>query len=214
MQDKHHRSIQSFVRRERRMTEARAAVFNDLWAKYNINWESFNSPIILEIGFGNGEALIASALKYPEQNYLGIEVYRSGIEKLLLSVDEHQLTNVLVCEGDALLILQKHIPDKSLTGVRLFFPDPWSKRRHHKRRLVNEAFLELLAQKLLPGGYFHFATDWEDYAEWVLKVVAQSELQFDLLENPQLDRIITKFAQTGIDAGREIYDLVFALIST
>ncbi len=131
--------------------------------------------MILEIGFGNGEALAAAAAAHPENNYLGIEVHRPGVGSLLRRLETQDLRNVRVMLGDASEILAQRIPDASLTAVHLFFPDPWPKKRHHKRRLVQPEFAALVARKLEAGGYFHLATDWPAYAEHMVSVMSRIE---------------------------------------
>jgi tRNA (guanine-N7-)-methyltransferase len=216
--------IRSFMRRERRMSKERTLKFAELWARYGLEMKDgfFDSqkvfgrsaPLILEIGFGQGETLLFDAKQHPEKNYLGIEVYRPGVEVVLKELAKQNLMNVRIYRDDALLVLPNSIIDKSLDEVRLFFPDPWPKRSHHKRRLVRLEFIKLLANKLKAHGYFHFVTDWQDYAEHVLKIVAK-EPKFIRVENTELNLpyLETKFAKRGIKSGRQIYALSFQLMN-
>ena len=218
-----HKPIRSFVRRERRMTKEREANFQQLWQCYGLTIADGicdarkvfqnQAPTILEIGFGDGEALLAAARANPHHNYIGIEVYRPGVEAVLHALDKENIPNVRVYSEDALLVLEKALPDASLAAILLFFSDPWPKRCHHKRRLVRSLFIDLISNKLHQVGYFHFATDWEDYAEHVAKLM-QKDTRFaccvyDCILYP---RPSTKFERTGIKAGRGIYDLVYSSI--
>src|SRR3989304_3879032 len=178
------RSIRSFVRRESRITPAQTRALKQLWPRYGIVEGATaldlstvfgrSAPVILEIGFGNGEALAATAAAHPENNYLGIEVHRPGAGSLLRRLEAQDLHNVRVMLSDATEILAQRIADASLSAVHLFFPDPWPKKRHHKRRLVQPDFAALVARKLEPGGYFHLATDWPEYAEHMTLVLSQA----------------------------------------
>jgi tRNA (guanine-N7-)-methyltransferase len=179
-----HRATRSFVRRAGRITSAQRRALADIWPRYGIESGDTpldlaalfqrTAPLIVEIGFGNGEALAAMAVAHPENNYLGIEVHRPGIGSLLLRLESSALTNVRLLEGDAKEILGQCVPPGSVQGVHLFFPDPWPKKRHHKRRLVQTDFIELIRRALIPGGYFHLATDWQDYAEHMLALLSQT----------------------------------------
>jgi len=217
------RTIRSFVRREGRMTKAQRRALMELWPHYGIETASpidfaaaFGrpAPVMLEIGFGNGEVLSAMAAAFPQNNYLGIEVHRPGIGNLLQRLERQRLPNVrLICD-DAKPVLQERIPDASVDAVYLFFPDPWPKTRHHKRRLVQADFARLLRQKLKPGGCFHIATDWEDYARHILQVLSQAE-GFENTAGPgryapRPDyRLLTKFERRGRRLGHAVYDLIF-----
>ncbi len=218
------RSIRSYVRRESRITPAQVRALGELWPRYGIpdgdamlDWPPVfgrRAPVILEIGFGNGEALAAAAAAHPENNYLGIEVHRPGAGSLLRRVEEEGLTNVRVMLGDANEILARRVPDASLAAVRLFFPDPWPKKRHHKRRLVQPDFAALVARKLDPGGYFHLATDWPDYAAHMGAVLSQTiglveAGGTDLYRELVVARSVTRFEQRGRKLGHEVRDLVY-----
>ena len=215
------RPIRSFVRREGRMTEAQRRALVELAPRYGVPASApFDfpaifgrvAPVVLEVGFGDGAALLALAAAHPECDYLGIEVHRPGIGGLLLRLDALALGNVRVCEGDAVQILANSVPDASLDAVHVFFPDPWPKARHHKRRLVQPAFVELVRSKLKPGGVLHLATDWEPYAHEMLSVLAAAPGLRNTADGfaPRPDaRPLTKFERRGERLGHRAYDLVF-----
>ena len=170
--------IRSFIRRQGRITQGQQLALDNHWGKYcldpNADYD-FNkvfareAPLIVEIGFGTGDSLAKMAAANPENNYIGIEVHRPGVGHLMLLLQQQDLSNVRIYCHDAIEIIERKILDNSLTGVHLFFPDPWPKKKHHKRRIVRPDFVELLVRKLLPDGYFHAATDWENYAENMLE---------------------------------------------
>ena len=219
-----HRPIRSFVRREGRITPAQQRALKDLWPRYGIETGEAlldfavifgrRAPVILEIGFGNGEALVAEAAAHPEYNYVGIEVHRPGVGNLLRKLESSELKNVRVMLADAKEVLAAQIPEASLSGVHLFFPDPWPKQRHHKRRLVQPDFAALAMRKLVPGGYIHLATDWKGYAEHMVSVLSRTP---GLVEVSGLDQFTTmiasrgqtRFEQRGRKLGNQIWDLVF-----
>ena len=205
-----------------RTQENRALV--ELWPIYgienrntviNLN-EEFNreAPKVLEIGFGNGHSLAQMAIDFPENDYLGIEVHRPGVGSLLLLLQENRLRNVRVMCDDAVDILQNCIEDRSLDRVQIFFPDPWHKKRHHKRRIIQKDFIMLVAHKLKPGGVLHMATDWENYAHHmteVMKLVAEFEntsTTGDYVDRPDY-RPLTKFELRGHRLGHPVWDLIF-----
>jgi tRNA (guanine-N7-)-methyltransferase len=171
------------------------------------------APLIVELGFGNGDSLAEMAEANPQNNYLGIEVHRPGVGHLLMLLAEQGLENVRIYHHDAIDILEK-IPDGRLVGVHLFFPDPWHKRKHHKRRIVRQSFVELLEKKLTVGGYFHAATDWKDYAKDMLKTLSagkglkNTSPTGDYCERPDY-RPLTKFENRGLRLGHEVWDLIF-----
>ncbi len=218
------RQIRSFVRRQGRLSETQQYALNHLWKHYGLAIDSgrldFNAvfnrtaPVVLEIGFGMGHSLVTQAKQAPEKNYLGIEVHKPGIANVLAAIEAEQLTPIRLFNTDAIEVLQKCIPDNSLTTVQLFFPDPWPKRRHHKRRLVQPAFVALIGQKLITGGRFHLATDWRDYAVHMMKVLSTAA-DFTNVIAPQqyaprpLERPLTKFELRGQRLGHEVFDLVF-----
>lgn len=218
------RSIRSFVRREGRITPAQRRALKDLWPCYGIeagealiDFDAVferRAPVILEIGFGNGDALIAEATAHPENDYLGIEVHRPGIGNLLRKLESSELKNVRAMLADAKEVLAAQIPEASLSGVHLFFPDPWPKKRHHKRRLVQPDFAALVMRKLRPGGYFHLATDWQDYAGHMAAVLSLTPGLADVSGSDPFrglvaSRLATRFEHRGRALGHEVRDLVF-----
>lgn len=210
------RTIKSFVIRQGRMTPAQKQAFENLNPLYFIdisNPEHANlfknhQNIVLEIGFGMGDALLHYAKSNPDTLYLGIEVHPPGIGRVLRFVETLQLQNIRIIQGDAIEALQNFIPDESLAAVHLFFPDPWPKARHHKRRIVNIAFADLIAKKLKAQGKFHLATDWENYAEWMNEVL-NPHPAFKKISEDRGNRPLTKFEQRGIHLGHSIFDLYF-----
>jgi tRNA (guanine-N7-)-methyltransferase len=223
-----HRRIRSFVRREGRITPAQQRALDELFPRFGIASgdneidldKAFgrSAPRVLEIGFGNGEALIQMAKAQPDSNYIGIEVHRPGIGRVLNRIEDEELTNIRVMNDDAVDIIKKQIPDDSLDRVLLFFPDPWHKKKHHKRRILNDEFAQLVRKKLKVGGVWHMATDWQDYAEHMMNVMTDA----DGFENtagkehftPRPDyRPLTKFEQRGQRLGHGVWDLVFKRIA-
>ena len=176
------------------------------------------APRILEIGFGNGESLAEIAKNHPENDYIGIEVHRPGVGHLLMKIEELGLTNVRVMCADAVEILEKQIPDNSLDALYLFFPDPWHKKRHHKRRQVQPEWAQLVRKKLTIGGRLHMATDWQNYAEYMLGVLTAAEgfsnisTSGDYVPKPDY-RPETKFERRGHRLGHGVWDLVFEKIA-
>jgi len=213
------RPIRSFVRREGRMTLAQARALEELWPRFGIepgdDLLDFSAafgrraPVVLEIGFGNGNALAALAAQHPQNNYLGIEVHRPGVGHLLRRLHDKSLANVRVLCVDAKEVLARNIPDASLAAVYLLFPDPWPKQRHHKRRLVQPEFIELVRRKLKPRGVLHLATDWQDYAEHMQAVLAASS---GFAPAPTGMRPATKYEARGRRLGHPVCDLVYARV--
>ena len=215
--------IKSFIRRIGRMTTGQKQALDTLWERYCLDHEAAydfaaifgrSAPVILEIGFGNGESLAKTAEQNPDKDYIGIEVHKPGVGNLLAQLERRGITNVRVFYHDAIEVLEKCIPGQSLAGVHLFFPDPWHKRKHHKRRIVRPSFVHLIAQKLVSQGYFHAATDWQHYAQHILKILTAEE-QFsnqsssqDYCPRPEY-RPLTKFEQRGIRLGHGVWDLIF-----
>ncbi|MEW6352743.1 MAG: tRNA (guanosine(46)-N7)-methyltransferase TrmB [Pseudomonadota bacterium] len=222
---KTHRPIRSYVLRQGRMTAAQQQALDTLWERYGLAPAPHTpldldavfgrrAPRILEIGFGMGDALAELAAAHPENDYLGIEVHRPGVGKLLNLLDARQINNVRILCADAVEVLARHIPDAGLDAIYLFFPDPWPKRRHAKRRLVQPPFVALVARKLQPGGHFHLATDWEDYARHMLEVLSAAP-QFvnaagiGCYAPRPAYRPQTKFERRGARLGHPVWDLVF-----
>jgi tRNA (guanine-N7-)-methyltransferase len=177
-----------------------------------------SAPRILEIGFGNGESLAEIAANHPENDYLGIEVHRPGVGHLLQLIEERGLNNLRVMSEDAVEILERQVPDGSLDALYLFFPDPWHKKRHHKRRQVQPAWAQLVRRKLKVGGRLHMATDWENYAEHMLEVLSAAEgfrntsQSGDYVPKPGY-RPQTKFERRGLRLGHGVWDLVFERVA-
>ena len=216
------REIKSFVKRIGRITAGQKLALEIQWPRYGLDYTGAprdlaaifgnDRPIVLEIGFGNGEALFAAAKADPERNYVGIEVHEPGVGRLLRDADAAGLANLRVSKHDAVEVLRHEIAPGSLAEVRLYFPDPWHKKRHHKRRIVQPDFVALIARKLAPGGYFHCATDWEDYAHWMLGILsaepALENTADDFAPRPE-HRPLTKFENRGLKLGHGVWDLVF-----
>jgi tRNA (guanine-N7-)-methyltransferase len=172
------------------------------------------APVIVEIGFGNGEATWRVARDYPEENFIGVEVHRPGVGHLLLALREHGVSNVRIACQDAVEFLCDFVPRASLAGVRIFFPDPWPKKRHHKRRLIQPAFVEALAVVMAPGAILHLATDWEPYAEHMTDVLAGSTAFLNRAEqgafSPRPEwRPETRYERRGRRLGHPVYDLLY-----
>lgn len=168
-------------------------------------------PVTLEIGFGTGESLLAQASQHPQTNFIGVEVHKPGIGRLLMGVEAAGLHNVRVVCEDCVPLLQEALPEDSLDCVQIFFPDPWPKKRHHKRRLVNQDFLMLLKRPLKPGGLLHLATDWQPYAEQMEALLAQ-DASFQAVQPPP--RPSTKFEARGTKLGHQVTDLAYHLKSS
>lgn len=212
--------IRSFVRRESRFTQGQQLAFKNYWSLYGIEPPEglldlagvFNNtqPTILDIGFGNGEALLALAKQYSELNFLGVEVHRSGIGALLKGVAEAELNNVRVINMDAVTLLYEHIATEFLSAVFIWFPDPWSKRRHHKRRMIQTEFVQLVASKLVSDGELNIATDWQHYACHIQKILDSSELFKKITASNLIQqRPNTKFERRGKRLGHQVFDQVY-----
>lgn len=223
MDDAPKRHIRSFVMRSGHITDSQRNTRDRLLPTWGIPYApeaidfkrifGRDGPMILEIGFGMGETTAAIAQQNPEWNILGLEVYRPGVGALLSKIEQRGLTNIRVIEHDAVEVLAHMVPDDYLDGVHIYFPDPWPKKRHHKRRLIQSPFLSQLVQKLKPGGYLHMATDWPDYAAQMLEVCSQEiSLENRAKEgfSPRPDwRPLTKFEARGIRLGNPVADLIF-----
>lgn len=210
--------IKSFRLRGKRMTRAQNAALIRSWDRFGIEFGTSidianlfpdAKDVVVEIGFGMGDATAEIAKAHPESGYIAIEVHPPGIGKLLSLIEEHELTNVYIIEGDAIEILQTMFADHSINGFHLFFPDPWPKLKHNKRRIVNAEFLALVHQKLKSGGYINIATDWVPYAEWIRDVFSSS-LDFTGGEVPRPDwRPYTKFEGKGLAKEHRVSDFHF-----
>jgi tRNA (guanine-N7-)-methyltransferase len=213
------RAVRSYKLRGRRITEGQQEAWDRLWPIFGIEKaaEKINlaelfpdaQRIIMEIGFGMGEATAQIAAADPTTGYIAVEVHRPGIGKLLLRIEEGGLKNLRAIEGDAFEIFDQMIVDSSLDGVHLFFPDPWPKARHFKRRIVNQEFIAAVAAKLKPGAFFHIATDWQPYAEWIAEeFTKQTFFSGGEVERPNW-RPLTRFEDQGINKENPVADFRF-----
>jgi tRNA (guanine-N7-)-methyltransferase len=218
----HPRRIRSFVTRAGRTTAGQARARESLGPRYMVDYrpqpldfaQAFGreAPVILEIGFGMGEATAHIAGLMPDKDFLCCEVHEPGVGALLKRIGENGLANIRIVQHDAVEVLQQMVPPASLAGAHIFFPDPWHKLRHHKRRLVQPPLVQLLASRLRPGGYLHCATDWENYAEQMLQVLGAEPLLRNTAEGyaPKPGyRPLTKFENRGLRLGHGVWDLVF-----
>jgi tRNA (guanine-N7-)-methyltransferase len=217
------RAIKSFVVRSGRMSAAQKRSYETLFPLYAIKRDGKevvdspyvfgnSAPLIIEIGFGMGRATADIAYKNPDINYLGIEVHRPGIGRLLWEIEKLGLKNIRIIEGDAAEILSDRIHDNSVSAFHIFFPDPWPKKRHYKRRLVKRPFTDLLARKLVSGGYVYMVSDWVDYGEWALKELSATEglvNKYPAFSEPQQWRPETEFEKKGRLKNHEIKELFF-----
>jgi tRNA (guanine-N7-)-methyltransferase len=213
------RKIRSFVKREGRMSKRQKAALDSLFSDYGLtlaqrplDYPSLfgrRAPTIVEIGFGMGDTLAQMAQQNPDTNYIGIEVHRPGVGSLLATLHEQHINNVRVFCHDATEVLENAIADRSLDGIHIFFPDPWPKKRHHKRRLIQDAFVNLLAAKLKSGARLHLATDWENYAHWMEEVMAGHTQLNRLADDTSHSRPITKFEARGRKLGHGVWDLLY-----
>lgn len=218
----YYREVKTYVLRIGRMTTSQEKAYKELSPSYCIPFEKRKlnlvdifgntNPIVIEIGFGMGDATWQLAKQNPEINYLGIEVHKPGIGKLLGEIKKNDLKNIFIIEHDALEVLEYMISDNSVNGFHIFFPDPWPKKRHHKRRLVQRPRSNLMTQKLAPGGYLYFVTDILDYAEFALEELSLTEglkNKYEGFAEPQPWRMQTKFERKGMEADRKITELFF-----
>jgi tRNA (guanine-N7-)-methyltransferase len=228
MNELRNRPIRSFVMRTGRMTVGQARALDELWPRYGVeftqqalSWNELfgrTAPVTLEIGFGNGEHLAALATAHPERDYFGIEVHRPGVGHLLMLAAQAELTNVRASSHDAVEVLNEQISPDSLDEVLVLFPDPWHKKRHHKRRLIQTPFVGLLASRLRPGGVLRLATDWEEYALQMLEVLGAASDRFvnlsptgEWMPRPD-ERAPTRFEKRGARLGHGVWDLAFRRI--
>lgn len=222
------RHVRSFVRREGRMTERQKAAIDMLWSQWGrridqgpvdfAHWFGNTHPVWLEIGFGMGQSLVQQAAAHPDINFVGIEVHRPGVGACLAAAQGAKISNLRIYEEDAIEVLAKCLPAQSLARVQLFFPDPWPKARHHKRRIVQPLFAQQIRAKLQIGGVFHMATDWENYAEHMRDVMNVAEgyrnlsPSRDFVPRPEA-RPLTKFEARGHRLGHGVWDLMFERVS-
>jgi len=220
-----HPPIRSYVLRQGRVSSAQRRAVDTLLSVYGIAYaagaldfdQAFGrrGPTVLEIGFGMGETSARIAQAHPQNNYLGIEVHTPGVGALLKRIAEDGLTNLRLIQHDAVEVLEHMIAPATLAGVHIFFPDPWPKKRHHKRRLIQPGFAALLASRLSPGAYLHAATDWQEYAEQILAVFAAEPALANTAPGfaPRPDyRPLTKFESRGLKLGHEVWDIIFCRI--
>lgn len=218
----HRRSIRSFVVRAGRMGTGQMRALESLGPRFVLPYSATpldveaafgrKAPLVLEIGFGMGDATAQIARARPKTDFLGVEVHTPGVGALLKRIDEQQLTNLRIVQHDAVEVLEHMIAPDSLAGVHIFFPDPWHKKKHNKRRLVQPPFVAKLVTRLAPGGYLHCATDWQPYAEQMLEVLSAEPGLRNTAEGyaPKPDyRPLTKFENRGLKLGHGVWDLVF-----
>jgi len=221
---KYVRTVRSFVKREGRLTKGQAAAIERLWPSIGLSLDNGRldlttvfgreAPVTLEIGFGMGHSLVEMAANAPERNFIGIEVHEPGVGACLMAAGEAKVENLRVFHEDAVEVLKQSIPDGSLNCVQIFFPDPWHKKRHHKRRIVQPEFVQLLIQKIEKGGIIHLATDWGNYAEHMLEVLngtpqlSNRSSSGDYVPRPE-SRPKTKFERRGEGKGHGVWDLQF-----
>lgn len=218
------RAIRSFVLRTGRMTKGQESAYEQFWPLAGLSLANgpldsaacFGraAPLVFEIGFGMGQSLVEMAAAAPDTDFIGVEVHKPGVGRLLMAMGEQQLTNLRVYCDDAVEVLARCIADESLDRVQVYFPDPWHKKKHHKRRLIQPAFVQQLRKKLKPGGVLHLATDWEHYAEHMLEVMSAAEGFRNKAGageySPRPDyRPLTKFEQRGQRLGHGVWDLLF-----
>lgn len=222
------KAIRSYVIRAGRITAGQKAAFERWWPHYGLSLfdgpiafeDAFgkSAPLVLEIGFGMGDSLLQMARQEPDKNFLGIEVHPPGVGRLINAAGTGGLENLRVYMADAMDVLEDCIPDASVTRLQLYFPDPWHKKKHHKRRMVQPEFVQRLRAKIVPGGVFHLATDWQNYAEAMLEVMTQApgfanlSKSGDYVARPEF-RPVTKFEQRGERLGHGVWDLLFERIS-
>jgi len=224
---KYLRKIQSFVRRSGRLSKAQSIGLNELWSSYGVDLSDkkldfdklfvSKNNVTLEVGFGNGDSLLEMAIEQSNQNFLGIEVYEAGVGRLINEANKNKLTNLKIVKDDAVEVLTNNILDNSISHFQLFFPDPWHKKKHHKRRIVQISFLDLLSKKLKNDGVVHIATDWENYAEHIMESL-ESHPHFKNCAGDHMyslrpkNRPLTKFENRGQKLGHGVWDIIFTNI--
>jgi len=214
------KSIRSFVKRSGRLTKSQKNALQDFSSNYILDTNNTNTDLkacfdsdqhnlVIEIGFGDGAALIESALKYPDKNFIGIEVYDSGLGQCLNAINQHKIKNIRLIYRDAVEVFEQFIAKKSVEKINILFPDPWPKKRHHKRRLINKRFLALLSKSLINKGIVNVSTDWEDYAQQIELTFKESN-QFKEIKS-ELRNLKTKFEKRGIKLGHKIFNYSYQL---
>ena len=219
---KQKKQINSFVKRSGRLTNAQKKILNSknnnnnfFLGEKNLNFKELfnnNNKCILDIGFGDGKLLVSTAKKFPEINFIGIEVYDSGIGNILKQISEEKLENIKVSNTDAIIFLESYVESNCLHGITLFFPDPWPKKKHFKRRIINEYFLELISEKIIKNGFVTIATDWCNYSENIIEIFDKNS-NFEKINDIYLfkNRCLTKFEKRGISLGHRISELSYIL---
>ena len=222
------RSIRSFVVRNGRLTDGQSKALDSLWPEYGIEYQACEmewqtlfgrkAPLWVEIGYGNGIQTAHMAALYPHINFLGIEIHLPGVGHLLQLAQERQLTNLKLIRHDAVEVLEHCFKQNSIDQIMLFFPDPWPKKKHHKRRIVQKEFINQVVDKLRVNGRFHAATDWTPYAEWMLEVINPETRLKNLSPtqdyvSPTDYRLLTKFENRGLKKGHSVHDLLFEKLS-
>ena len=218
-----HRPVRSFVRRKGRITSSQKSALKNLLPKYGAVYSSDMGqlsssllgnpefPLIVDIGFGDGELLVATAEDHAESNFIGIEVYDAGIGNCLKLIEQRKVNNLKLISGDAVEVMKLGIPNSSINQINLFFPDPWPKKRHHKRRIINNEFILLMSKKLAENGMVNISTDWEDYADQIDDLFSK---RGEFLEKSSTARnVSTKFEKRGISLGHDIFNFRYKLIS-
>ncbi len=219
-----HRPVRSFVLRQGRLTRAQQNALDNYWQEYGIDFSEqklnfkdlFNNDneIIVEIGFGNGDSLLQQAIAQPKYNFIGIEVHGPGVGHLIHEANTQDIHNIKIIRHDAVEVLKQQIADNSIKQIQLFFPDPWHKKRHHKRRIIKPEFIQLIRQKLTENGTFHMATDWQHYAEQMLEQMDSAEGFYNSAGNANFSpdkgyRCETKFERRGLKLGHGVWDLIY-----
>jgi len=216
------RPIRSYVLRQGRLTKHQAEgikIHSPLYAvpfsDDTLNWDTIfrnNGKKIIEIGFGMGHTTAEIAKNLPDSNFVAIDVHSPGVGNLLNKIKENELSNLKIIQHDAVEVLEKMVLDESLDAIHIFFPDPWHKKRHNKRRLIQEPFLELVSRKLKKEGYVHVATDWQDYADWIIECFKKNKIyktmNSDFSKKPSY-RPKTKYEDRGINLGHQVWDIIF-----
>ena len=223
MSDSGDRGIRSYVLRAGRITDSQKRALDLHWARYGLEFDAKakldlasafgnSNPVVAEIGFGMGQATWRIAAERPDINYLGLEVHTPGVGRLIYDLESRGIGNVRIFRHDAVEVFERMIPPASLAGLHLFYPDPWPKKRHHKRRLIRDGLSGLLASRVAPGGYIYFVTDIEDYADWALDVLSRTESlrnRFEAFAPRQEWRPETKFESHAARDGRGAWELIF-----
>ena len=232
-ENKPRRAIRSYVVRGGRLTPGQQRARDRLWPRYGVDFDTASSesqngidqltlfgreaPLVLEVGFGMGEALLEMAGRHPQENYIGVDVHPPGIGNILRGIEEKGLDNLRVFQHDAIAVLRSCVAEEQLDRVQVFFPDPWHKKKHHKRRIIQPAFVQLLRSRLKLGGSLHIATDWENYAEHILSVLSVAEGFENAFGAGQFasdhDRPLTKFESRGHRLGHKVQDMIFTRVA-